>query len=227
MAGTYDQAIFPVASGLLPTGSPRALRRLIPLSTTTPYSFDLYQEGAKGDINNIQAIFIDNSQNGSPVTVTVSGTQLRLILPPQWQGILPLFSTTDPKIVVTSAGAVDIPIHLLNVPLPFMAWPCAAQTVSVSQVSGAFTDRSGSIAAGGTSQLLAAANANRKRLIVQNPSDSPESIFINFTAAATVTGNSLEILAGEMYDTAGGPITTEAVNVIAATTGTKFTAKEM
>ncbi len=92
--------------------------------------------------------------------------------------------------------------------------------------AGAWTDRSGAIAAGGQSQQLAAANAARRRLRIQNPSSSAESIFVNYGAAATIDSNSFEVMPGGYIDESN-PASSQAVHVIAATTGTKFIAKEL
>lgn len=89
--------------------------------------------------------------------------------------------------------------------------------------AGTFTDKSLSIAAGGVSETLAAANASRSSLIIQNPTSEIESIFINFGAAATSTGNSIELTPGGIFTAA----TVQAVNVLAATTGHKVVAKEL
>ena len=51
---------------------------------------------------------------------------------------------------------------------------------------------------------------------------------LNFTASAVVNnGNSIELLPGAVFDTGTGPITSELVTVIAATTGHRFIAREM
>jgi hypothetical protein len=93
---------------------------------------------------------------------------------------------------------------------------------------GIWTDRSGTITLGGTSQVLAASNIERIRLYVLNPASANESIFVNFTDNASTSAlGSLELTPGSYYDTDGGPVTFEAINVTAPTTGHAFVAKEM
>lgn len=107
-------------------------------------------------------------------------------------------------------------------------------TVNIAFTRGTYTDRSGSIAVAATSQQLAASNLNRKRLFILNPATAAgqgigaaESLFINFTNAATINGgNSIELQPGQSIDL-NNPVTTEAVTVIAATLAHKFVAKEM
>ena len=107
-------------------------------------------------------------------------------------------------------------------------------TGSVSPTTGTFTDRSGSITAGGTSQTLASANTARKQIVIENPSSATgqnisaaESLYINFTGAGGVdNGTSIELVPGGSY-VSGTPVSTQAITVNAATTGHVFIAKEM
>ena len=95
-------------------------------------------------------------------------------------------------------------------------------------ISGTLTDRSGTVTTGGTSQQIAAANSSRKFLLIENPSNATEVLYVNFTTAASTTAkNSIELNAGGSIQlNAGTYITTEAVNVTAVTTSHAFIAKE-
>ena len=101
--------------------------------------------------------------------------------------------------------------------------PSPALTVVVS------TDRGSTITTGGTDQILAAANALRKELIIQNPPTAIESLFINLGAAASLTSNNFAQLppgASVSLSLGSGLIDQEAVHVIAATAGHVWFAKE-
>ena len=108
-------------------------------------------------------------------------------------------------------------------------------TTTAQPLTGSYTNRSGSIATANTSQQLAAANGSRRRLFIQNPYNAAgqgigaaESLYINFTSSAVVNdGDSIEILSGASFDTGTGPVSTELVNIVAATAGHKFIAKEI
>lgn len=91
---------------------------------------------------------------------------------------------------------------------------------------GTWTDRSGTVTAGGVSQTLAAANSARKRLLIENPPSATENLTFNFTATA-VGAAALVLVPGGAYDSEGGPVSTELVTVSAATTAHAFIAKEM
>jgi len=107
-------------------------------------------------------------------------------------------------------------------------------SVTTSPVTGTFTDRSGSISTGGTSQTLASSNTSRKCIVIENPASATtqgigaaESLFINFTSSAsTSAGTSIELTPGGTYFMCAGAITTEQINVVATTTGHKYTGKE-
>ena len=89
---------------------------------------------------------------------------------------------------------------------------------------GALTNRSGSITTGGTSQQLAAANAVRNYLFIENV--SANDIWFNFGTAAVVDQPSIRLLPGQSFSMEGSFVSTEVVNIISATTGDKFVAKE-
>lgn len=91
------------------------------------------------------------------------------------------------------------------------------------------TDRGGTITVGGTAQTLAAANSSRKALVVQNPCNATEDLYISVTGNATVGG------AGDYADLPAcasavvgwnGQVITAAVSVNAATAGHRWYATE-
>lgn len=112
----------------------------------------------------------------------------------------------------------------------------ASQTVTVSgtvQVAlnatrGSYTDRSGTITLGGTSQQLVAANATRNVLIVHNPSSG--NLGIRFGAAAAAIGGAGTITippnATMIWDL-DGEVPTQAVQIVGGTTGQVFTSLEI
>jgi hypothetical protein len=104
--------------------------------------------------------------------------------------------------------------------------PTTVTTGSPSEVT--LTDRSGTITSGGTSQQLAAANATRQYLLIQN--NSAADLWVNFGVAAVANQPSIRLASGAQieYSPGGtGVIPSQAVNIIGATTGQAFTAKEV
>lgn len=90
------------------------------------------------------------------------------------------------------------------------------------------TDRSGTITTGGTAQSLAAANTDRRYLLVQNPDTNGSDLWVDFGGTAAVQASpSVQIKPGGSYEAVGRyQCPTGAVSVIGATTGMPFTAKE-
>jgi hypothetical protein len=91
------------------------------------------------------------------------------------------------------------------------------------------TDRGGTITTGGTSQTLAAANASRKVILIQNPCNATEDLYVSSTGAATTTGANDDADLGPCGSTIlspSGTVIQTAITVIAVTTGHRFLAKE-
>ncbi len=89
-----------------------------------------------------------------------------------------------------------------------------------------FTDRSGTITAGGVAQTLAAANPQRSYLRIQNLSTA--LLHVNFgSTASSGTGSFRIVPSGELaLADMWGFCSTESVSIFGATTGQKFSAKE-
>lgn len=99
--------------------------------------------------------------------------------------------------------------------------------VGITPDLGALTNRSGTIAVGGTSQQIMAANTSRRYLMVQNPIAASEPLFVNFGAVASAAATSYELAAGQMIEfSSPGFIPTGTVNAVAATGAHAFVAKE-
>ena len=93
--------------------------------------------------------------------------------------------------------------------------------------SATITDGSGTVATGGTSQQVFAANAARTYLTCQNPVAASETLFVNIGAAASTTaGSSYELAAGASLTFQTNFIPTGAVNVTAVTSTHKFICKQ-
>lgn len=93
---------------------------------------------------------------------------------------------------------------------------------------GTLTDRSGSIATGGTSQQVAAASEGRFFLLIQNVSSG--DLWVNFGTAAVTDQPSIKLVAGaslELSSAGSGWVPEEAVHIVGAATGQKFVVKEV
>lgn len=97
-------------------------------------------------------------------------------------------------------------------------------TATSAPAAGAVTDRSGTIAAGGTAQQVMAANTTRKYLFYQNNSDTDQ--WINWGVVAVANEPSIKIVAGASYENPAHFCPSGLISVFCATTGKTFTSKE-
>lgn len=87
------------------------------------------------------------------------------------------------------------------------------------------TDGGGTITTGGTSQVIFAANENRRSFEFQNTSDTV--MYLDFGQAATSTlTKSFTVTAGGFYSHVSNFPYTTSVTVLCATTGKTFVAKQ-
>lgn len=109
-----------------------------------------------------------------------------------------------------------------------------SDSVVISPYQLAYSDKSGSVTTGGTSQTLSSINTSRHAIIIVNPAlatdegiSNSEPLYINFTSSASAAGSSIPIAPGGSYVMGGTtPVTIELISVTAATTGHKWVAKE-
>jgi hypothetical protein len=237
----------PVSLGKIPREGPMAYPITLDFTAATLLNVNLNL--TEFGMSTVQSVFVDNSNNASQLSIIFAGVNQTLVLPPYSQATFPfLFLGPNLQFQASTAGGVAVKMAIVNVEQQLNIWYVTqfggggsiTVTGSVTTLPniGAFTDRSGSVTTGGTSQQAAAANGSRKRLIILNPSDPTgqniatiESLFVNFgTAAALNTGGagaSLEIPPGASLDLNNGTIVSSAVNVTAATTGHYFIVKEI
>ena len=97
-------------------------------------------------------------------------------------------------------------------------------TQPISAASGALTARSGTITLGGTAQQLAAANASRKYLIIQNLSSG--DLWFNFAITAVQSQPSKRLEPFAVFVMEGSFVSNQAISIIGATTSQAFAADE-
>jgi hypothetical protein len=102
----------------------------------------------------------------------------------------------------------------------------ASATTFIAGTPGRLIDGSGTVAAAAASQTVFAANPYRAFLTCQNPISATEPLFVNFNAAASTTGGSVELAAGGSVTFADAFIPNGEVNVTAVTAGHRFMCKQ-
>jgi len=224
-----NNAAFGVWNGYAPASGPKALPYRFDFTTEAIIRDDFLSLNVLGVLQFVQTIYVDNQRNPNPFTIIFGVTNQRLVVPALTQGFYAVMAPDQTTFVASTTPGVGVLVDVIfmNVPMPISQWGPISVTANVSPVFvGDFEDRSGTVAVGGTSQQLAAANANRRGLIVQNPTSQLGSIWINFGAAAAADLTSIEIAPGGQWQS-GSYVTTQAVNIVAADTGHVFIAKEI
>jgi hypothetical protein len=223
----------------------------------TGYSVDTTQFANKLQMRAVQTIYIDNSLNNGYVAISSPLFNQSFSLPAGYQGYFPIMAplVAGAQFNITSTGNELAKVSFLNCLMPLAAWAatvtppstglplavsdaildaCVANNrVNVTEIAAQATaaDASGTIAAGGTAQLLMAANSARRGFFLQNI-DSSDAEGLWFGFANTITPGSpgaygLGAASGLTYP--GGSYQgtqSNAIYVVAATTGHKFSAMQ-
>jgi len=197
----------------------------------------------------VRSCFVDNAENIDGSILQFGGNvRQRVFVAGQCQQFIPLLISAgeDVDLTLTTTGGVVVKVWFLDEDREAVAYSSIAAgtisgtvavtgTVTAISTVGAMVNRSGSIAAGGVAQQLAAANGIRRGLTIYNPATSagqgigvaPEILYVCFTGAAGIdNGTSYEILPGGYFNFQGIPVANQACSVIAATTGHRWIANE-
>jgi hypothetical protein len=221
--------------GAVPCEGFRSVRAPLQFNTlgVTSIDADLTYFNEQNLFESIQTIYLDNQSNNAIVNITISGSLQVIPFPALSAGFVNVFAPANASINFSTTGNVDLTAFLLNFYFPGHIWS-APNTVNLTPSRGALTNRSGTISVGGTSEVLAAANATRSYLLIQNPSTAAgqgiataESLYINFGAAAGIDdGTSFELTPGGSLELQGPFISSDSINVNATTINHAWIARE-
>ena len=101
MSGTIPNTIRVSNQAMPANNQVKALPYKAQLVSTTVDTLDLNIAQTTGSIDQVQAIFVDNSANLSLVSVSFSYTNMKVVIPPESQGWVPVLSSNpDRKSVV-------------------------------------------------------------------------------------------------------------------------------
>lgn len=154
--------------------------------------------------------------NGSGFTQPVSGTFWQATQPISATSLpLPTGASTD---TLQAAGNASLSTLATNLPAQGLAATAASTPISLSK--DVEIDASGTIAAGGTSQTLRAATAADKSIEIYN-NDSTEPLCFKYGTTATLTTQGSYCIPALGYYS--NTISNQRVDIIATTTGHKFT----
>jgi hypothetical protein len=107
----------------VPTSGPVGIPFTLDFTNVTTVSTDFALEQMQGAIEFIQAIYIDNSENATPVEIVFSGMLYEIQCKGSRQGIWPVLAPTGA--LSLTAGATQgtkVPCIVFNVQQPYFIW---------------------------------------------------------------------------------------------------------
>lgn len=117
---------FAVYNGFNPKEKPKALAVSLDFTAAAVIPIDLTIAEQEGRFRFVQAVYIDNSTNPSPLSLTVGLTQQVVTMPAYSQGYLPLLCPNPAKLSaslpIVGAGNNATIIQFLNFPVPLATW---------------------------------------------------------------------------------------------------------
>lgn len=216
----------------------KAFRFLLDFSLGLQYLIDFATWINQKTIDSVQGLYVDNSLGTAAVKFTFSGTNQIITVPAGSQAYLPVIVANPPSVVIDCTNAAQqTNLYVLNFFVPPYIWG-GTQAIDIPAldaiiVSGrlnvrsdpdtvTMTDKSGTIAVGGTAQTAIAANAARKRFTLANPSTASEVLQFRFGN----TGGFIDLTPGMIWDESGSTVSTALIQVVAATAAHAYTAYE-
>lgn len=238
---------FKLPNGEMPCEGTKAFPVVLDFTAANAYLVDFTQQYQQKQFTTVQCVFIDNSENSDDLDVICQTTKAVITAPPFSQGFYTLLQPSPPVFQVQSNGNLVVEIVFLNFYVPPTVWEningvpqfdgsgnlkvtdaaldaaISNNRVNVTTAPGVvlMTDVSGTITAGGTPQLLLAADPTRKRFTITNPSAATEVLQFAFGASGN---GKIDIPAGTTWDENDNEISQQAIYIVAATTGHAFTA---
>lgn len=116
------QAAQPINQGVAPDDfmGPRVCPYLLSLSANVAQQFDMVREISSGQIDNIQAVWVDNQLNTAALVITLDWQ--RLVVPIGGQGVFPVLTKNPQNVTVLSTASAAVQVAFINTPIPFAAW---------------------------------------------------------------------------------------------------------
>jgi hypothetical protein len=115
---------FGIANVVVPSGGPKCVPTNVDFSNSGQIELDGQQIVTQGKIEYLQGVFIDNSANTDPVSITMSTTEQKIICPPKSQGYFSILCPDPPQMIASTPqtnGRV-IPMFFYNVPIQPAVW---------------------------------------------------------------------------------------------------------
>ena len=111
-----------VLTGGMPCEGAKVLPYVMDFSAASQYDFDLTGQYQGNQFTTLQCAYIDNSANGSSLTISMNVTNQTIVVPKNSCGYFTLVMPAPPKLSVTTAGLVKVYMALMNFYIPPTVW---------------------------------------------------------------------------------------------------------
>jgi hypothetical protein len=109
-------------NGQLPCEGAKCVPANLNFLLNASYLVDLTPFYNNKQFTTLQTIYVDNTQNTSPLTMQIGGTGQTITVPALRGGYFPVLATVPPRVIFSSAGAFTVFVALLNFYLPGQNW---------------------------------------------------------------------------------------------------------
>jgi hypothetical protein len=118
---------FGVSNVIIPKGGPKVVGAQLDFTVNSQIEIDGLSVVQNGRIEFIQGMFIDNSDNPSPLTFIMQGTFQRIVAPAHSQGYYSILLPNPPQMVANTTPAAGLVISIIfyNVPIQSQVWKTA------------------------------------------------------------------------------------------------------
>lgn len=115
---------FGVANAIIPKGGPKCVPALLDFGSTGEIEINGEMIVSQNHIEFLQGCYIDNSDNGVPVSFLVGVTGQRITARPNSQGYYAFLIPNPPRIVASMAQQAGrkVTLHFYNVPIQSQTW---------------------------------------------------------------------------------------------------------
>lgn len=119
-----SRSAFPLPNTQKPNAGPVGVNVALDFTTVDNVAGDLALEQMQGQIEYVQAIYIDNSKNTKSLTITFGGIGYSITVKAGRQGIFPVVAPQGSLrwTAQSIAAVVVVPVILFNVQQPYFQW---------------------------------------------------------------------------------------------------------
>ena len=193
-----------ILNAVVPPEGPKSAAVVLDFTSTDTVIVDFTITTAQGKISTIQMLWVDNSLNDAPLTVTVQGTSQNIDIPAGAQGWFPVVATNRPKFVCTTPPGPVITSLWLNVPVAQGYWFPNGNGATGSVASLNFSVTTGGTAVDAYATVPGVSMVPSGGAVIKNPDAATEPLFVDIVNPAQLAepgtlGTTVELAAGQSF----------------------------